>query len=96
MRGVAQIDLTHRTTVEDRRARLAGQRQQRVLETSAIQLERGHRREDAGAELDARGDIAVVLVREEVAQTQFRKVIALEQRFEIDDGLEVVRADFDR
>jgi hypothetical protein len=94
--GVPQLDLTHRATVEDRRTRGAGHRQQRVLETSAIELKRRHRREDAGAELDARGDIAIVLEGEEVPQAKFRKVIALEQRFEIEDGPEVVRADFDR
>ena len=74
---------------------LAQRRQQEVLEAPAIELERGHRREVRRPELDAARDVAVVLVREEVAESELLELPVPQVRLEAEHDLEVVRADLD-
>jgi hypothetical protein len=66
-----------------------------VLQPSAIELKRRHRRKARRAELDAIGDVAVAVVREEVAKAELLELIGAKMRFEAEALLEIVGADLD-
>jgi hypothetical protein len=58
-------------------------------------LERGDRGEPRRAEFDARHEVSVVAIREEVAKAKFLELIGPQVRFELEPLLEVVGADLD-
>ena len=86
----------HRAVVEHLDAGLPQLGEQQILEPAAIELERRYRRKRRRPQLDAPGKIAIVALREKVAQPELLQLARAQMRFELQHDLQVVRADLDR
>ena len=82
MECLAERDAADGARIVHLDALLAQRRQQIVLEAPAIELERGHGRVFRRPELDAARDVAVALVREEVAEAELLELLAPQVRLE--------------
>jgi hypothetical protein len=94
-RRLVEHDRLHAVPVQHRGAHLGVGAKDEVFEPPAIELERRHRRKPRRAELDTRSQIAVVAVREEVAQAELLELLRGEVRLEPEPLLKIVRADLD-
>ena len=90
-----ELDRFDAPVVEDRRTELGVGAEQHVFEPPAIELERRHRREIRRPELDALGDVAVVVVGEEIAEPELFQLRGAKVRLEGQSLLKIMRADFD-
>ena len=88
-------DFLHATAVANVGAGRAHGREEIVLESAAIELERGHGGKRRRPQLEPRGQIAVATVREEVTEPKLFELIAPEMRLEPEALLKIVGADFD-
>src|SRR5207253_8366549 len=69
--------------------------QQKILEATAVELKRRHRRKPGRSELDPRRQLAVVAVRKKVAEPEFLELRGAQMRLEPQSLLKIVRADLD-
>ena len=90
-----QVDLAHRSTVDEIHAQGAGLFTQEVLEAAAIQLPRRRRQQFADAQFGAAVDV-VAAFGEEEAEAELADLLGFQVFAEAQHVGEIVRADFHR
>src|SRR5438067_1233216 len=88
-------DRFHAALVDDVGAELGVGLQQKILEASAVELKRRHRRKPRRTELDARRQLAVVAVRKKVAEPELLQLRGAQMRLEPQSLFKIMRADLD-